>query len=124
MSTIDPISNLVTSINNKIALNKTELVVPYSRFRKEILNKLKEENVIANYEEINDEKYTQIKIYLLKKPYRFAIISKPGRKIYAKYSEIPRKKRELIILSTSTGLLTAKQAIKKQIGGELIMEVS
>jgi len=61
MSKIDPISNLTASLNNKIALNKKELSVPYSKFRAQVLKVLRSENIIVDFEILKNEHPPMIK---------------------------------------------------------------
>ena len=123
MSKIDPISNLTASLNNKIALNKKELSVPYSKFRAQVLKVLRSENIIVDFEILKNEHPPMIKIILNDIFHKYKIISKPGKRIYVRAGKFPRNDRATIIVSTSKGLMTAKNAKIQRVGGELIMEV-
>ena len=92
---------------------------------------LKDEGYIRDYEIIQDDKQGIIRVYLKYGPNKQKIItgikriSKPGLRIYAKKDEVPQVMGGLgtVILSTSRGIMTDKQARREQVGGEVICYV-
>ena len=120
----DPISNLISSINNSISNNRYTLEVPSSSLKYRILVLLQKEGIIKSVNQIKNEEFAKLEIHLNGSYKKFIKISKPGKRIYVKYSKIPRNRREKMILSTPKGIMTAPQAIRENIGGEILMEVS
>ena len=111
------------------SLNKIE--IPFSKFRLEILEVLKKEGYIIDfYLEENKEKLKSILVVLkyfdgqpvIKEIKR---VSKPGRRVYSRAISIPKVKNGLglAILSTSKGVMSDADAIKNNLGGEIICRV-
>ena len=130
MSMTDPIADMLTRIRNANQMKHESVSMPASRLKLEILEVLKNEGYIAEYEKVEDGKQGVIKVTLkyvekervikgLKK------ISKPGLRVYAKANELPKVLNGLgiAIISTSQGIMTDKQARAKNIGGEVIAYV-
>lgn len=124
MTTFDPISDLIASINNSISNKRYVLIVPSSTLKHKILELLKKEGIIKSVDQIKEGNFSKLEIQLNNQYTSYKKISKPGKRIYVKYARIPKNKREKIILSTPKGIMTASQAIKNNVGGEVIMEVS
>ena len=125
MSFADPIGDMITRIRNAQMRKSSYVLIPSSKFRAKILDVLKQEGYILDYKSINDEKYKgnfsgNLKYYngtpVIKEIKR---ISKPGRRIYAKATSIPRIQNGLglAIVSTSKGIMTDNDARNKNIGG-------
>jgi len=143
MST-DPISDMFNIIKNGQAVFKETAVVPFSKIKYEIARLLEEKNFIKKAEKKGRRGKRIIEITLkyeidketLKyeidketgRPMRPAIlklkrISKPGKRIYRKDGELKSTPYNLLIVSTSKGIMTDKEAKKKKLGGEVIAEV-
>lgn len=124
----DPISELINQIKNSTAIDKPECLISYSKFKEALLAILKSEKIIADYEVVREEdKRPILRISLLTgKIRRIARLSKPGRRLYVGYREVPTIMRGygLVILSTPSGLMTGSEAKKQKIGGELICKIS
>ena len=125
----DPISNLISGINNAQARKKTDLLVPSSSKKIALLELLEKEGYISSFE-INEEKKPQVLIklkYFEGEPVikEFKRISRPGLREYVRKDDLPRIKGGLgtAIISTNKGLLTDKEAREAGIGGELICSV-
>ena len=125
----DPISDMLTRIRNAIAAQKTELVLPYSKFKHSLAKVLLAEGFVSGVNELPGRvKMLQIN---LKYDEGQAVISglkrisSPGQRIYLPVGKIPRTNGGfgVTIVSTSKGLLTDKQARKEQIGGEVLCQV-
>nr|QWW92577.1 ribosomal protein S8 [Amphidium sp. 49156] len=128
----DTIANMITSIRNA-NLEKTKTVqVPATNITKNIGRILLQEGFIQNFREHQENK----KYFLVftskyqgrkKKPYITTLrrISKPGLRMYSNHKEIPRVLggMGIVILSTSQGILTDREAREKQIGGEILCYV-
>ncbi len=105
------------------------IVSPYSKFREEIIKKLKELNYLKDFQ-IEGDKVKKINIELFYKDGVPAItdvklISKLGRKVYVSYRDLKSVVSGMgySILSTSKGIMTDRQAKKEKIGGELLFNI-
>src|SRR5690606_29878902 len=127
----DPIADLLTRIRNANMVYHESLEVPSSKLKKEIVDILKREGFIRDYEYIEDNKQGILRIYLKYGPNNERVIiglkriSKPGLRIYVKADEVPKVLNGLgiAILSTSKGVLTDKEARAQHVGGEVIAYV-
>ena len=131
MTIADPIGDMITRIRNAQMRQLNNVTVPNSKFRTKILDILKQEGFISNYKPLTTEekKFTlsvELKysngVPVIKEIKR---ISKPGRRIYAKASSIPRIQNGLglAIVSTSKGIMTDNEARNQNIGGEILCRV-
>lgn len=131
MAMTDPIADLLTRIRNANAVRHESLEVPASNIKKEIVEILKKEGFIRDTELIEDNKQGIIRVFLKYGPNNERVItglkriSKPGLRVYAKSSELPRVLGGLgvAIISTSKGVMTDKDARKQQVGGEVLAYV-
>jgi small subunit ribosomal protein S8 len=124
----DPIADLLTRIRNaNKALHET-VQLPTSRIKLEIARILKEEGYIKDFRVESGASFDVLVIELKYGRNRERIItnlkriSKPGRRVYARKDRLPRVLGGMgvAILSTSTGLVTARTAAERGIGGEVI----
>ena len=123
----DPIADMLTRIRNANQAKHEVVEMPASRLKLEILEVLKNEGYIAEYEKIEDGKQGVIKVtlkYVNKERVIKGIkrISKPGLRVYAKSTELPQVLNGLgvAIISTSNGVRTDREARKNKLGGEVI----
>lgn len=124
----DPIADMLTRIRNANMVRHEKLEVPASKMKRQIADLLKEEGFIRDAEYIEDNKQGIIRIFLKYGPNNERVIngvkriSKPGLRVYAKSTELPRVLGGLgvAILSTSHGIITDKQARQQQVGGEVV----
>ncbi|UOE94264.1 30S ribosomal protein S8 [Alkalihalobacillus sp. LMS39] len=127
----DPISDMLTRIRNANLVRHEKLEVPASKIKKDIAEILKSEGFIRDYEFIEDNKQGVLRIFL-----KYGVnnervitglkrISKPGLRVYAKATEVPRVLGGLgiAIVSTSNGVVTDKIARQQQVGGEVLAYV-
>jgi small subunit ribosomal protein S8 len=127
----DPIADMLTRIRNANSAYKEVVVMPYSKIKAGIAEILKEEGYIAGVDSRDAVVGKELVVSLKYGPSRERSIagvrrvSKPGLRVYAKSTNMPRVLGGLgiAIISTSTGLLTDKQAAKKGVGGEVIAYV-
>ncbi len=127
----DPISDFLNRIMNAQRARLDKVDIPASKMKLSIAKILKDEGYIKHYKFITDNRQNIIRIQLKYDDKRQAVIrgmkriSKPGRRVYVGYREIPRILNGLgiAILSTSKGILTDKQAREEKIGGEIICAV-
>lgn len=124
----DPIADLLTRIRNGNMVMHETVEVPSSNIKLGIVQILKEEGYIKDYEYIEDGKQGIIRIYLKYGQNKERVItglkriSKPGLRVYVKKDEVPKVLGGLgtAIISTSQGLMADKTARKKGLGGEVI----
>jgi small subunit ribosomal protein S8 len=131
MNISDPIADMLTRIRNASRAHHAEVVVPASRTKREIARILKDEGFIAEVSEDKDGtlailhlelKYVDGKVPVVSGLKR---ISKPGLRVYARKTDIPRVLGGLgiVIVSTSQGIMTGAQAKRAQLGGEVLAYV-
>jgi small subunit ribosomal protein S8 len=130
MNVSDPIADMLTRIRNATRARHTEVVVPASRTKLAIARILKDEGFIEDFSEATDGPIQVLNIklkYVGKVPVVSGLkrISKPGLRVYAAKTEIPRVLGGLgvVIISTSQGIMTGAQARKGQLGGEILAYV-
>ena len=131
MNISDPIADMLTRIRNASKARHTEVVVPASRTKREIARILLEEGFIGEVREERDGPRAILRVTLKyvdgKAPVVSGLkrISKPGLRVYARKTEIPRVLGGLglVIVSTSQGIMTGAQAHKAQLGGEVLAYV-
>ncbi len=131
MSLVDPIGDMLTRIRNGQMRLLNKIDVPFSNFRSKILEVLKKEGYILDYETISKEK--KIKTISVKLKYfdgqpvikEIKRISKPGRRVYSRATSIPKVLNGLglAILSTSKGVMSDVEATKNNLGGEIICRI-
>jgi len=131
MSLADPIGDMITRIRNAQMRFLQSVSIPSSKFRAKILDILKQEGYIADYKILKDtENKSNFSVnlkYTNGQPVIKQIrrVSKPGRRIYAKATSIPKIQNGLglAIVSTSHGIMSDNDARNKNIGGEIICRV-
>lgn len=130
MNVSDPIADMLTRIRNASRARHTDVVVPASRTKLAIARILKDEGFIEDFSEAAEgpAQVLNIKLkYVGRVPVVSGLkrISKPGLRVYAAKTEIPRVLGGLgvVIVSTSQGIMTGAQARKGQLGGEILAYV-
>ena len=131
MTMTDPIADMLARLRNANSAYHDEVKMPHSKIKANIAEILKREGYIASWH-VEDAMVGKTLILDLKYgPSRersiagLRRVSKPGLRVYAKSTELPRVLGGLgiAILSTSSGLLTDRQAAKKGVGGEVLAYV-
>jgi small subunit ribosomal protein S8 len=131
MNISDPIADMLTRIRNASRAHHAEVVVPASRTKREIARILKDEGFIADVREDREGSVAVLRLQLKyvdgKVPVVSGLkrISKPGLRVYARKTDIPRVLGGLgiVIVSTSQGIMTGAQAKRAQLGGEVLAYV-
>ncbi len=124
-----PSTDFLIRIKNGYKASRKSINAPYSKFCESITKILEKHNLIETYQVIEDgHKVLNLKLrYINKQPVvnEVKLFSKPGRRLYEKSSSIPwgMTPGSLIIISTSQGLMSQKEAVSRKLGGELIAEV-
>ena len=126
----DPVADMLTRIRNASRARHEEVSVPASRTKLAIARILKEEGFIEDFSETQAGPRMDIRIrlkYVGRVPVVSGLkrISKPGLRVYAKHTGLPKVLGGLgvAIISTSQGLLTDRQANQKGVGGEVLAYV-
>jgi small subunit ribosomal protein S8 len=131
MNTSDPIADMLTRIRNASLARHRELTLPSSKMKREIARILVDEGFIESFATQQDGVQESLTIGLKYVEGRTPVvsglkrISKPGLRVYARKTEIPRVLGGLglAILSTSHGVMTGSQARKLNLGGEVLCYV-
>ena len=131
MNVTDPIADMLTRIRNASAARHKDLSMPSSRVKREIARILAEEGFIETYETQTEGIQEMLTLRLKYVEGRMPVvtglkrISKPGLRVYARKTEIPRVLGGLglAILSTSHGIMTGSDARKQNLGGEVLAYV-
>ncbi|WP_380170882.1 30S ribosomal protein S8 [Kineococcus sp. DHX-1] len=131
MTMTDPIADMLTRLRNANSAYHDTVGMPYSKLKSHIAEILQAEGYIASWTVEDAEVGKKLTLNLKFGPNRERAIaglrrvSKPGLRVYAKSTNLPRVLGGLgvAILSTSSGLLTDKQANKKGVGGEVLAYV-
>lgn len=128
----DPIADLLTRIRNAQQAHHTEVKIPFSRLKLEMVKLLYQEGLIGAYRNITEEesrKWIELNLRYVgkKEPMMSQLkrVSRPGRRVYVGYEKIKlvRNGLGLSILSTSKGLMTDRQAKEAKLGGELLCNI-
>jgi small subunit ribosomal protein S8 len=124
----DPIADMLTRIRNANKALHSQVELPTSNMKVELARILKSEGYITDYKVIKGEHFDQLLLDLKYTEDRRRVISsvkrvsKPGRRIYAKKDSLPKVLGGLgvAVLSTSRGMMTAREAKRLGVGGEVI----
>jgi small subunit ribosomal protein S8 len=124
----DPIADLLTRIRNANLVHHDKVEIPASKIKRAIIQILKDEGFVRDYEVLADGKQGLLRVSLKYGPERDRVItgikriSKPGLRVYAKNEQLPKVLGGLgiAIISTSQGLMSDKQARKNGLGGEVL----
>lgn len=131
MSMTDPIADLLTRIRNANAQKHSQLQIPASKVKIEIVRALKESRMIQDYEVTHQGIQKSIRVHLRYMKENVPVItglrriSKPGLRVYISKDRIASMEKGIgtVILSTSRGVMTGRAARQAQIGGEVICRV-
>jgi small subunit ribosomal protein S8 len=127
----DPIADMLTRVRNANSAHKDTVAMPFSKLKSHIAEILESEGYIAGWTVEDAEVGRTLTINLKYGPNRERSIagvrrvSKPGLRVYAKSTNLPKVLGGLgvAIISTSSGLLTDRQAASKGVGGEVLAYV-
>jgi len=128
----DPIADLLTRIRNASQAGLPSVEMPYSRLKEDIVRLLQQEGYVRSYETREDDKgrktlrvnlkYDKEGYPLIRKIQR---VSRPGLRRYAKVDNLPRvlSGAGTLIVSTSQGVMTDRDARHANVGGEILCTV-
>lgn len=131
MSLNDPIADMLVRIRNASMVGKRSIQMTSSKIKREIARVLKDEGYIRSYlTQVHDTHQLLLIELAYAKDKQSVIrglrrISKPGRRVYSPCDKLPRiiNHYGTLIVSTSHGVITGKEARKKNVGGELLCSV-
>jgi small subunit ribosomal protein S8 len=128
MSQTDPIADMLTRIRNANKALQAKVEMPSSAQKVELARLLKDEGYIMTYAVFKDGSFDKLVVELKYTDGRRRVISqikrvsKPGRRMYAKKDNLPKVLGGLgtAVISTSRGLMTAREAQRLGVGGEVV----
>lgn len=131
MACHDTIGDMIAKIKNAITAKHEKVSIVPSKEKLEIIKILKNEGYIKNFKKVVEEEKNFIRIFLKYDNENKSVIdgikriSKPGRRIYKGYQNMPQLYNGIgtVIVSTSTGITTGKKAIERKVGGEILCSV-
>ena len=131
MSHTDPIADMLTRIRNANKALQAKVEMPSSSLKVELARVLKDEGYITSYAVLKDGSFDKLVVELKYTDGRRRVISqikrvsKPGRRMYAKKDNLPKVLGGLgtAVISTSRGLMTAREAQRLGVGGEVVCEI-
>jgi len=128
---VDPIADMLTRIRNAVSAGHTQVDIPHSRMKEAMAGILSREGYVGAVTVVEKGKFKALRIGL-----RYdeegqplisglTMVSRPGKRIYSGYRDIPRVMGGLglNIVSTPRGLMSGKEARKAQLGGEVLCDV-
>ena len=127
----DPVADMLTRIRNASTAHHEFVDIPASKLKHNVAQILKQQGFIKDFESVKDSRYPTLRLHLRYTGKREPVItgirrvSKPGQRIYAKASKMPRVLGGLgvAIVSTPQGLMTERQARRSNVGGEVLCYV-
>lgn len=126
--------DFIIRIKNSVGAQRREFVMPFSKLNLEIGKVLVKEGFLEEVKEVKEESKSKIKMLKIKIAYDrripkfsgMSIISKPSLKKYVgskKIRDIEKRGKRILVISTSQGVMTGREAQKKNLGGEILFAV-
>jgi small subunit ribosomal protein S8 len=123
----DTIADMLTRIRNAQMVNHRTVDIPYSNIKFEVAKQLKSKKFISSVEKIDDEKFSVLRVVLIKDRIKgIERVSKPGQRIYKGANALDtrfKNGRGVVIVSTSKGVLDSKEAQQRKLGGEVLCRI-
>ena len=126
----DQIADLITRIRNAMNVGKTEILVPTSKLKQAVAEILVKNGYLASCDVIEGTPRGVLHVVInepgtVAKINEITKVSKPGRRVYSSAEDLPVVKsgRGTVIVSTSKGLMTGREAKKNRLGGEILIRV-
>ena len=130
IATTDQIADLVTRIRNAVQVGKTEILVPTSKLKVAVVEVLVKNGYLASYDVVEGSPRGMLHVVInepgtVAKINEIDKVSKPGRRVYSSAEDLPVVKsgRGMVVVSTSRGLMTGREARKNGLGGEILVKV-
>jgi small subunit ribosomal protein S8 len=127
----DPIADMLTRIRNAVRVERPHVEMPASKVKRGVADVLKREGYIWDWQEVEGEVASQLRIELKYGPNGERVIqhvkrvSKPGRRIYSKARDLRPvlNGMGISIISTSRGVISDREARQRNLGGEVLAEI-
>jgi small subunit ribosomal protein S8 len=127
----DPIADMLTRIRNAIVVKRSHVDVPASQLKRGLAEVLKREGYIWDWQEVEAEPVNQLRLELKYGANGEVVIqhikriSTPGRRVYRKAKDLRpiRGGLGITVISTSTGVISDREARQKNVGGEVLCEI-
>jgi small subunit ribosomal protein S8 len=127
----DPLADMLTRIRNAVRVERPFVDMPISKVKRGVAEVWKREGYIWDWQEIEDSPVAQLRLELKYGPNGERVIqhlqrvSKPGRRVYSKSKELRPILNGLgiTIISTSRGVVSDREARRRNLGGEVLCEV-
>jgi len=127
----DPIADMLTRIRNAVRIERPHVDMPLSKVKRGLAEVLKREGYIWDWEEIDQRPARQLRLYLKYGPNGERVIrhirriSKPGRRVYGRATELRPILNGLgiSVISTSRGVISDREARQRKLGGEILCEL-
>ena len=130
LQSTDQIADLITRIRNAVLVGKNEILVPTSKLKAGVAEVLVKNGYVASFEIVEGAPRGMLHVVInepgtVAKINEITKVSKPGRRVYSAADDLPTIKsgRGMIIVSTSKGLMTGREAKKNRLGGEILVKV-
>ena len=131
MATTDPVADFLTCVRNACRAKHRRVDVPASRMKEALAELLVREHFISHFKRVGDDKKPLLRLYLKYDNEDHSVIqglrrvSSPGRRIYVNKNRLPRVMGGMgtCVVSTSSGLLSDREARAKGLGGEVLCYV-
>jgi small subunit ribosomal protein S8 len=130
LQSTDQIADFISRIRNAVMVGKTEILVPTSKLKVAVAEILAKNGYLASYDVVEGTPRGMLHVVInepgtVAKVSEITKVSKPGRRVYSAAADIPTIKsgRGMVIISTSKGLMTGKEAKKNHLGGEILIRV-
>ncbi len=130
LQSTDQVADLITRIRNAIMVGKTEIRVPTSKLKEAIVEILVKNGYLSAFEVEEAQPRGMLHVTIAPEGTNAKIneitkISKPGRRVYSGADQLPVVKsgRGMVIVSTSHGLMTGREAKQQHLGGEVLVKV-
>ncbi|MBM4002664.1 MAG: 30S ribosomal protein S8 [Planctomycetes bacterium] len=127
----DPIADMLTRIRNAVAIERPHVDIPVSKVKRGLADVLKREGYIWDWKEVDGKPSAQLRLELKYGPsgerliQRIRRVSCPGRRVYRQSKDLRPVLNGLgiVILSTSRGVISDREARQRNLGGEVLCEV-
>ena len=130
LQSTDQIADLITRIRNAVMVGKNEILVPTSKLKAGVVEVLAKNGYVSSFEIVAGEPRGMLHVVInepgaIARINEISKVSKPGRRVYSSADELPviKSGRGMIIVSTSKGLMTGREAKKNRLGGEILVKV-
>lgn len=130
LQSTDQVADLITRIRNAVMVGKNEILVPTSKLKVGVVEVLAKNGYVTGFEVMDGAPRGTLKVTINEpgmeaKINEISKVSKPGRRVYSSAEDLPVVKsgRGMVIVSTSKGLMTGREAKKNRLGGEVLVKV-